>query len=53
MITAVLLLCTDDDDRSYRNVCNMSFVSRLACSKHYNFFDKLAEFASVENPQLT
>jgi len=26
-ITAVLLLCTDDDNRSYRNVCNMSFVS--------------------------
>ena len=26
-ITAVLLLCTDDDNRRYRNVCNMSFVS--------------------------
>ena len=26
-ITAVLLLCIDDDNRSYRNVCNMSFVS--------------------------
>jgi len=26
-ITAVLLICTDDDNRSYRNVCNMSFVS--------------------------
>ena len=26
-ITAVLLLCTDDDNRSYRNVCNTSFVS--------------------------
>ena len=26
-ITAVLLLCTDDDNRSYRNVCNMSFLS--------------------------
>jgi len=25
--TAVQLLCTDDDNRSYRNVCNMSFVS--------------------------
>jgi len=23
----ILLLCTDDDNRSYRNVCNMSFVS--------------------------
>jgi len=22
-----LKLCTDDDNRSYRNVCNMSFVS--------------------------
>ena len=26
-ITAVLLLCTDDDNRSYWNVCNMSFLS--------------------------
>ena len=26
-ITAVLLQCTDDDNRSYRNVCYMSFVS--------------------------
>jgi len=24
---AVLLPCTDDDNRRYRNVCNMSFVS--------------------------
>ena len=26
-ITAVLLLCTDDDNRSYRNVCSMPFLS--------------------------
>ena len=26
-ITAVILLCTDDDNSSYQNVCNMSFVS--------------------------
>ena len=27
LIATVNLQCTDDDNRSYRNVCNMSFVS--------------------------
>jgi len=47
MITAVQLQCTEDDNRSYRYVCNMSFVSVVAVMITSDYLQLRAFHAAV------
>ena len=42
-IIAVLLLCTDDENRSYRNVCSMSFVSFALAALFFSIWQSRME----------